>query len=98
MKKIIKLILFFLIILFLSDCSSTKYVSSSDLNPNLSKSFNTLSIDDCNKIINFYSLTNNRKNVFGVMDKKPQVVINALPLTPIFTVNKTRTLHHKRFN
>ena len=80
MKKIIQLILFFLIILFLSGCSSTKYVSSSDLTPNLSKSFNTLSIDDCNKIINFYSLSNNRKNILSVMDKKPQVVINALPL------------------
>ena len=80
MKKIVKIILLFLLILLLSGCSIQKYILSSKLNPNLLSSFYTLSIDDCNKIINFYLLSNNKKNMLSVLDKKPQVVINALPL------------------
>ena len=80
MNRVIKFVLLFHLVLFLISCSSAKYVSSSDLGPSFLKNFSTLSIKDCNTIINYYSLSNNSKNILSVMNKRPQIVINTLPL------------------
>ncbi len=76
--KLQNLALVFFIFLFSTNCSITKYVFTSSIKDYLQKPFVTWTIDDCNKIIKYYSVST--KKSIPVLSKRPDISITALPL------------------
>ncbi len=98
-NKIMKFALFTLIILFSSSCSSIKQVLKPGIKSYLLNDFSSWSKDDCISIIQYYALTNNETSILTIAEKKPQIVINALPLNKnvILALVKKEAIE-KRYN
>ncbi len=77
MKILLKPFLFIFVFLLLTSCSLTKYVFKSNFYDVLNKSSSTWTIKECKEIIQHYSLSTGKSNIFST---KTDVKIEALPL------------------
>jgi len=81
-----KYVNFFLVLaLFLSSCTTTKYVEKKNLVKIIPKDAASWDIDDCNKVLNFYTIENITNRIFQPAPINQKILIKALLLNE-FTV------------
>jgi len=78
MKKL--LLIFFSISIFLSNCASIKHAYKQVITTILEKDANFWSIEECNKVLKFYSADNKTNHIFSSVPSKRKVLIKTMPL------------------
>ncbi|MCB0750272.1 MAG: hypothetical protein KDC52_02230 [Ignavibacteriae bacterium] len=72
-----------ILVFVLNNCAPVKYVNQKTITPITFKSANTWSLEECNNIIDYYTVTNNEDNLFNAAPLNPDVFIRVVPLNNI---------------
>lgn len=79
-----------IIIFVLFSCSPAKYVNKNNILPITLKSPNLWTLDECNKIIDYYTISNFASNLFSNAPISQDVFIRAMPFNKITVAALTK--------